>query len=298
MRTDRPMGGSRKERAGWALALVGAAVSILGWGCGTASAQSLHDLMAHTPVAVYAARLDTQQSGNPAGTAANGTAVVVVDFSSNTGTFDVTYSGLPASATRVALHNFGRGSDGPEVRALCPTAGLECPSGPFGTIRGELTELPSDLVDELTLGRIYVEVSVAGDGSVRGQFDNRELMIHSDKFLARINGDEGDPQFSATGILIVAPDVPSGSARLNYLLTVSNEMPVEIGISPNGSSVATTSTLSGAGDQPAANTVSGSIALPADALSGFTRPAGDAGKPWLAIQTDQRVVRTPLLQVE
>lgn len=126
--------------------------------------------------------------------------------------YRITWDGLvTGAATRIDIHNFGRGGAGQRIFTLCGEGTRACPQGPGGTLQGTW-EISPAMLRELAVERTYVDIHTpqAKDGELRGQIVAVPWMIHSEQYIGRLR--------NGTATLYVTP-FPQGT-QLQLDITV------------------------------------------------------------------------------
>lgn len=253
-----------------------------------------------------AAALDGSQVVPASPTTASGTAVLVVDPAGHSIRYDVTYRGLHGPASQVVLRNFGRGMNGKTVQTFCGGAAeLLCPAEKAATLRGTIEShdapiLAEEAIKELALGRMYIEIEVDGAPEIRGQFDNRDLMLPVVQFVSRLES-SGDERATGTAVFVLAPAGPDGSTRLNYLITVTDGRPEELILNPTAFATlrVPTKLAKAALDTEQGATLTGAVALPPAAKESFAaKLAEQPGPRRVTVTTDGGTLTGSLETVE
>jgi hypothetical protein len=158
-------------------------------------------------------------------TPASATVAVVVSRGSARLTYDLTYHGLTGGApVRIALHNFGRGGNGPVVALICGAGAAACPATPSARLAGTLERvaLPPRLLSEFASGRIYVEVDVGeGRPEIRGQLEPNGAMVPMRNFIAPLRP-TGNGAATGEGTAVLSETyLPDGKVEVEYSVTVA-----------------------------------------------------------------------------
>ncbi len=108
---------------------------------------------------VFVAELNGSQEVPPNSSEASGNGVFVLNDAQTELSFSIEYTGLEAPETGAHFHNAAPGQNGPAVFTLPP-----------GSPKNGVWEIPSEMVEELLAGRIYVNIhtELYPGGEIRG----------------------------------------------------------------------------------------------------------------------------------
>lgn len=185
--------------------------------------------MAMPATTLLAAQLDAAQVVDGSASHASGTGAFLLDPAARTLGFQLTYEGLEhGPASRIALHNFGKGRNGETVRVLCGAGAPACPASPSATIVADATTdnakpLDNTLIGEFDSERVYVEI-VGGDGKpeIRGQLAPNGAMVMVTNYVAHLAPDAGvDSKGSGTAI-VSETHLPGGKVSVFFAATIAS----------------------------------------------------------------------------
>jgi hypothetical protein len=179
--------------------------------------------------ALLLAQLDAGQVVGGSTSHATGTGAFLLNPIDRMLSYSLTYAGLGSrGAQLIALHNFGRGRDGPVIRILCSPGTQPCPGGSAATIRGQFergqgTPLDNALVGEFASGRIYVEIEdVDGKPEIRGQLGQNGAMVRISNYTAELVPASGGNAGGSGTAVVSETYLPGGKVAVFYAATIAN----------------------------------------------------------------------------
>ena len=203
----------------------GAALAAL---AGPAPAQDMgmQDMGMHMPSnTLFVAQLNGGEVVGGSVSQATGTGAFLLDHARHTMSYRLTYQGLESGpAKSIAIHNFGRGRNGPVFAVLCGAGAKPCPDGNAATVSGTAGDgrtFSNATIMEFDTARMYVEIAGAsGKPEIRGQLTPNSAMASYQNYVADL-APSGGGNASGTAVLTeveIGPDKTS----VFYTATVAN----------------------------------------------------------------------------
>jgi CHRD domain len=193
-----------------------------------AAAQNTHMGMAMARTTLLVAQLDGRQVVGGGSSSATGTGTFLLDPSTRTLNYNLTYEGLESGGAKsITLRNFGKGGEGEVIKTICSSDAEHCPSGAGATLSGALDSggrpLENSLIGEFDSGRVYVEV-VGADGKpeIRGQLGPNTAMVMVMSFVAHLAPIEGSESKGAGTAIVSETYLPGGKTSVFYAATVAD----------------------------------------------------------------------------
>lgn len=181
----------------------------------------------HGGTALYLAQLQPEKTVPPARTGATGTGVFIVDPKSRRARYELTFTGLDAAPSSIAVYNFGAGGNGELVRALCGRDATPCPADRAGRIDGqwdaaERAGKDASFLRELATGRLYVQVNgPEGKPELRAQLEPNGAMTPVSNFVASLAARDTRESKAVGTAMYSEVQLPNGVVRVLYHVTIA-----------------------------------------------------------------------------
>lgn len=202
---------------------------------------------------LFVAQLDAAQVTEGSASQASGTGAFLLNPVGRTLSYSITYAGLQSgSAQSIALHNFGRGRDGPVIALLCGPGAQPCPGGNAATVRGQIERwqdkpLDNELIGEFDSGRVYVElVGSNGKPEIRGQLGQNGAMVRIANYTAQLGPASGATSDGNGTAIVSETYLPGGKVTVFYAATVANTSGPPVSVTLTGVPPAPTRPLAAA----------------------------------------------------
>lgn len=206
-----------------------------------APAWAQHAAMQMPTNSLFVAQLDPGQVVGGSTSRATGTGAFLLNPIDRTLSYSLTYAGLGSrGAQLIALHNFGRGQNGPVVAILCGPGVQPCPGGSAATIRGQVEHvqvppLDNPLIGEFDSGRVYVDIEGAdGKPEIRGQLGENGAMVRVSNYTAQLVPASGANAGGSGTAVVSETYLPGGKVAVFYAATIANTSGPPVGMSFTG----------------------------------------------------------------
>lgn len=200
----------------------------------------------------YVATLNGLEEVPPVLTTATGVFRLTYSPGSSKASYFASYNGLSGAPSAAHIHNGATGVSGPVVVGLS--------AGGTGTYSGELdlSALPSDFLQKLEDGQLYVNVHTAANpaGEIRGQLRSLGPIT----FEATLNGDQETPPVTTSAIGSAVATLNATLDTLTYFVSATGLSPsaAHFHLAPPGTAGGVIAPL---GATPAPNFYTGAVAL-------------------------------------